>query len=273
MGFKASASSRLFVLTKGALGSRYDTDVETVDPVNRADAPRCPQCGDIIGMRTWLPPYRVKLELYGEELGDFIRDPGDAQLISEQFTEAFRAEGLTGLEGFHPVEVLRVRSRKKKAGKPITVPRYYVVSPCFGRAAVDLVLNRVRFSKPLTCSECRSTGIEAINGFILEPGTWGGRGHLPPPWHARRHRRLRALQGLRQSARVDEHGAHAHRAVCMGPVQPGARPATDNMSVIDRWTLSPSSRNVARKKLPLRLEPRARNEPERERYVCWPARL
>ncbi|QRK13112.1 hypothetical protein JQX13_25660 [Archangium violaceum] len=180
MGFEASASPRFFVLTKGALGSRYDTDVETVDPVNRADAPRCPQCGDIIGMRTWLPPYRVKLELHGEELGDFIRGPGYAQLISEPFTEAFRAEGLTGLEGFHPVEVLRVRARKKKAGKPITVPRYYVVSPCFGRAAVDLVLNRVRFSKPHSCSECRSTGIEAINGFILEPGTWGGEDIFRP---------------------------------------------------------------------------------------------
>ena len=172
MTVDVAISQRFFVLTAEAVGSRYETWVDTVEPDNLADAPRCSRCGDFIGMLKWLPPYRVELELYGQELGDYMRGPGYELLISERFAEAFRAEGLTGLEGFHPVEVVRVRRRGKKALKPLTVPRYFVVWPCFGRGAVDVVLNRVRVSKPPTCTECRSTGVDAINGFVLEPGTW-----------------------------------------------------------------------------------------------------
>ncbi|MFE8599902.1 hypothetical protein [Archangium violaceum] len=128
----------------------------------------------------WLPPYRVELELHGEDLGDFIKNSAYDLLISERFAEAFRAEGLTGLEGFHPVEVVRVRRRGKRALKPITVPRYYVVSSRFGRAAVDLVLNRVRTHRTPTCPECRSGGISAINGFVLEPETWSGEDIFRP---------------------------------------------------------------------------------------------
>ena len=177
---EVSASPRFFVLEEGALSSHYDADVDTIEPVNLAEAPRCPHCGDIIGLLTWLPPYRVKLELHGEELGDFIDGVGYELLVSERFVEAFRTEGLTGLEGFHPVEVLRVRRMRKKSRTPLTVPRYSVVWPCFGRAAVDLVLNRVRFSTPPTCAECRATGIDATHGFVLEPGTWAGEDIFRP---------------------------------------------------------------------------------------------
>jgi hypothetical protein len=180
MGSDASTSSRFFVLTKGALWSRYDADVDTVEPINRADAPRCPRCEKFIGLLKWLPPYRVKLELHGEELGDFIKKSPYDLLISERFAEAFRAEGLTGLEGFHPVEVLRVRRMKKGSRKPLTVPRYSVVSTCFGPAAVDPVLNRMRISEPPTCPECRMTRVDAIHGFVLEPGTWGGEDIFRP---------------------------------------------------------------------------------------------
>ncbi|KFA93158.1 double-CXXCG motif protein [Archangium violaceum] len=177
---ESSESPRFFVLTEGALRSRYDADVDTVEPVNLGEAPRCPQCGTFIGLLKWLPPYRVELELHGEELGDFIKNSAYDLLISERFAEAFRAEGLTGLEGFHPVEVVRVRRRGKRALKPIKVPRYHVVSSRFGRAAVDLVLNRVRTHRTPTCPECRSGGISAINGFVLEPETWSGEDIFRP---------------------------------------------------------------------------------------------
>lgn len=180
MASDSSAATRFFALEKSASFSRYDTDVDTVEPENLADAPRCPRCGDFIGMLVWLPPYQAELELYGEELGDYIQGPGYAWLISERFADAFRAEGLTGLEGFHPVDVQRVKCMRKRPRKPLTVPRYFVVWPCYSRAAVDLVLNRVRFSKPPTCPECRSTGIDAVNGFVIEPNTWSGEDVFRP---------------------------------------------------------------------------------------------
>jgi hypothetical protein len=124
-------------------------------------------------MLTWLPPYRVELELYGQGLGDFAEGPGYEVLISERMAEAVRTEGLTGLLGFHPVEVVRAR-RKRKGPKPSDVPRYFAVTACFGRGAVDDVRSLVRRDEPVTCPECRNPGRDSIHGFVLESGTWQG---------------------------------------------------------------------------------------------------
>jgi uncharacterized protein DUF1629 len=157
----------------------HDTKFDTAEPDNTGDGPYCPQCGDPIGMRTWLPPYRVKLELYGQDLGDFVDGPGHDMLVSERFAESFRQEGLTGLLGFHPVEVLRVR-RMRKGPKPGAVPRYFAVTACYSRAAVDEAHSRIRRVEPVTCPECRSTGVDSIHGYTLEPGTWSGEDVFRP---------------------------------------------------------------------------------------------
>ncbi|HEX5746364.1 MAG TPA: DUF1629 domain-containing protein [Archangium sp.] len=130
-------------------------------------------------MLAWLPPYRVNLELYGQGLGDFIAGTGYSVLISERFADAFRAEGLTGLLGFNPVEVVRVK-RKRKGPKPGAVPRYFAVTVCFSRAAVDDGRSRVRRLVPVTCPECRDPGRDSIHGFTLEPGTWQGEDVFRP---------------------------------------------------------------------------------------------
>ncbi|MFL5353454.1 hypothetical protein [Archangium sp.] len=130
-------------------------------------------------MREWLPPYRANLKLYGKEFGDYIKALGDDLLISERFAQAFRDEGLRGLEGFHPLEVLRVR-RGRRGPKPSSVPRYLIVRPCFGRAAVDLARSHIRGAQPPACEECRHTHFDSIYGFTLEPGTWNGEDIFRP---------------------------------------------------------------------------------------------
>ena len=91
---------------------------------------------------------------------------------------------------------------------------------------MDVVLNRVRVSiSTPTCTECRSTCVDAINGFVLEPGTWGGEDIFRP----------RGMQGdivvtERFKSFVERHGltrdaADAHRAVRVGPRQAGLAPA------------------------------------------------
>jgi hypothetical protein len=185
MGSEFSVAPRFFVLEKGVLWSRYDAGAEKTDPVNRAEGARCPRCGDPIGMMMWLPPYRVELVLHGEELGDFMAVAGDDLLVSERFAQSFHDEGLTGLEGFHPVEVARVR-RERRGPRPSEVPRYLAVRPCFGRAVVDLAHSRIHYGKSPTCEECRSEGIDAIHGFALEAGSWRGEDVFYP----------RGLQGV-----------------------------------------------------------------------------
>jgi hypothetical protein len=173
------ASPRFFVLEEGALWSRYDVDADKAEPVNREEGADCPKCGYPIGMMRWLPPYRVELVLHGEELGDFIKSSGDDLLVSERLVEAFREGGLTGLEGFHPVEVVRVR-RKRRGPKPTNIPRYLAVTACFGRAAVDLAHSRIRYDVPPSCEECRYVDKDAIHGFTLEPDTWRGEDIFRP---------------------------------------------------------------------------------------------
>ena len=131
-------TSRFFVLEDGMFGP-YDTKFSKVEPVNRGDPPQCPQWREHMGMLTWLPPYRVELELYGQGFGDFVEGPGYDALISERMVESFRAEGLTGLLGFHPVEVVRVR-RKRKGPAPGAVPSYFAVTgtPQGGRNEIAL---------------------------------------------------------------------------------------------------------------------------------------
>jgi hypothetical protein len=172
MGSDQSSSPHFFVLRE-ATWSSHDMDCHKADSVNRGEAPRCPSCGDAISIRTWLAPYRVELVLYGRDFGDFVHCSGNDLLVSERFADAFRAEGLTGLEGFYPAEVVKVR-KKRRGPKPPVVPRYFAVTACFAHAAVDLEHSRLRYSDPITCSECLIGGMEAIHGFTLQPGTWRG---------------------------------------------------------------------------------------------------
>ncbi|WP_224366427.1 hypothetical protein, partial [Hyalangium versicolor] len=169
---------RFFVLKHDASGP-CDTQSLAVDSTHFGRAPRCPQCGDSIGMRTWLPPHQVELELHGECAGDFVKGPGYDVLLSERMAKAFQEDGLTGLSGFHPVEVVRIRG-KRKGPEASALPRYVAVTPCFGRGAVDEARTRIRRSEPITCPECQSAGVDTLHGFALEPDTWQGEDVFRP---------------------------------------------------------------------------------------------
>ncbi|HYO52084.1 imm11 family protein [Archangium sp.] len=200
MASEVAPTPRFFVLEDDVRGA-HDTQFDTVEPDNLGDAPHCPRCGDPIGMRTWLPPYRVELELYGQSLGDFVDGPGgNSFLISERMAEAFRTEGLTGLLGFHPVEVVRVR-RKHKGPKPGAAPRYFAVTVCFGRGAVDEGRSRLRRAVAVTCPECRNPGRDSIHGFTLESGIWQGEDIFRP-----RGLQGRILVSERFAELVKQHG-------------------------------------------------------------------
>ena len=170
---QGALTSRFFVLEDDMLGL-HDTKFRDVMPINLGDAPLCPRCNSALGSLTWQPPYRVELEIHGQSPGDFVRGSGSSRLISEPMAEAFQAEGLTGLLGFHPVEVVRVRKKHRSKG-PSVGPCYLVVNVSFfGASAVDAGRSRLRYDKPITCPECRSAGLESAHGFVLEQNTWQG---------------------------------------------------------------------------------------------------
>ncbi len=172
MASEVISAPRFFVL-KDELHGAHDTKYDDVEPVNLGEAPKCPQCHSTLGSLSWLPPYRVVLDVYGQSPGDFVRVSSNRILIAERMATAFQEEGLTGLHSFHPVEVLRVR-RKRKGPKPGAVPRYVFVNVGFTGATVDVAHSRLRYDKPVTCPECRTAGLDTVHGFTLEPGSWQG---------------------------------------------------------------------------------------------------
>ncbi|HLL52959.1 MAG TPA: hypothetical protein VK447_05395, partial [Myxococcaceae bacterium] len=119
------------------LGGQHDVEFSDIEPTNLGPAPLCPQCGGIRGALSWLPPYRVELEVYGKDYGDLLNGPGNELLVTERFAEDFKAEGLKGLSGFHPVEVVRVL-RKRPGPKPGPPPRYLAVTAAYGGPALDM---------------------------------------------------------------------------------------------------------------------------------------
>lgn len=130
-------------------------------------------------MRTWLPPYQGEVEVHGEVLGDVIAVTGDDMIISERLAESFRAEGLTGWGGFHPVDILRIRKKRGRQEQG-GIPRYFVVTPCFGQGAVDEEHSRLRRNEPMACAACRYAALDSIHGFILERSTWTGEDVFRP---------------------------------------------------------------------------------------------
>jgi len=179
MGSDVPSQPMRFFVMKKLLGGQHDTDFFKAEPANRGPAPQCPQCGGTVGMLIWQPPYQSELELHGEDYGDLADGPGNELLVTERFAEDFKLGGLTGLSGFHPVEIVRV-VRNRPGPAPGPPPRYLVVRTEYGGPALDTERSRVKGRRPMACNWCRSVGVDAVDGLALEEGTWNGEDMFRP---------------------------------------------------------------------------------------------
>jgi hypothetical protein len=161
---------QFYVLDSFKQGVR-DTYASYAKGYNQGDAPRCPKCGEFVGLLTWLPPFRVELELWGTEFGDFVFGIGNDFLVSQKFKELYRREGLTGLSGLEPVEVVRIKSRRRKRPDP---PPYFRAVVTRSRTAIDLKASEFEWLEPPTCLECRVANIVRWKRLVIEEGTWTG---------------------------------------------------------------------------------------------------
>lgn len=72
---------------------------------------------------------------------------------------------------------MRHKRRGSKSGPP---PKYLLVNPAHGLPALDMERSRLWIGKPMTCIWCRYTGIDAIDGLVLELETWSGEDVFRP---------------------------------------------------------------------------------------------
>jgi hypothetical protein len=152
---------------------------DNVDPVKYGEAPRCPSCGAWIGMKPWLPPYRVRL-VEGTKTAapaDIITGPGFSGFIaSDRFATEFESNGLTGVERWEPVHI---EGYNDYEGDPI--PAQAVVNRPYKLAILPTPITRVKLSDAVyeddvpDCAVCsQGRNLESYQGFVVDETSWLG---------------------------------------------------------------------------------------------------
>jgi hypothetical protein len=115
----------------------------------------------------WLPPHRAFLE--NDRYCDFLYGSFPEIVVSERVKTAYEASGLKGIKNFYPLEILKVR-RKRKNSPP--KPEYYVVE--IGRIPARLEMLEVEWDEPPKCEVCLSGIAKRVKGLRLIEETWTG---------------------------------------------------------------------------------------------------
>ncbi|HEX3659491.1 MAG TPA: hypothetical protein VHV55_27130 [Pirellulales bacterium] len=135
------------------------------------DAPRCENCGRYVGMRKWLPPYRVELEAWGNEFADIV-STGTDLLVSLPFKQAWGQSSLVGLSGFEAVEVVKITCHRK----PIKdQPAYFRAAVHRSRTKINLAASEFEWQTPPTCPVCcLGDVVERWKRIVIDESTWSG---------------------------------------------------------------------------------------------------
>lgn len=153
------------------------TNVYAVD-TRQGEAPSCPKCNRVIGMLPRLPPIRVEIELFGYYFGD-VAFRGTQLLVSSRLRDLLIKSQLTGLYDFNPVEIIHVKSRKRKLRNEC--PIYFLANVKRSRAAIDTAASEFEYESGPVCSECRrGNSLKRWSRIIIEPGTWSGEAIFYP---------------------------------------------------------------------------------------------
>jgi hypothetical protein len=168
---------RFYVLDSPEPGSPEDrtagTEFSAAKGFETGDAPRCPQCGDYIGLLEWLPPFRVEIRTFGTRFGDLAFDGvWPYLLVSQRFLVLYEEHGLKGLSGFEPVAVTKVKRRRKVIGD---LPAYVRAVVTRSQAEIDYAASGYEWrDSPPTCATCRIGGYRRRAGLVVDPATWPG---------------------------------------------------------------------------------------------------
>jgi len=149
----------------------HRTELLKEEPVRRGEGAFCEACHKPVGPLPWLPPYRAEIHLSGREFGDIAFGAGYSVLVSDRFREAYEGAGLTGLDQFCCVEVVRISGRRRSGKEP---PVYYKTDVRRGRAYVDDELSGIARERPLSCLACRREPLYRVERVVIAEGSWGG---------------------------------------------------------------------------------------------------
>lgn len=164
---------QFFVLNQEPITERQTARVDSLkaEGTKYGEAPHCDKCGQYVGMRSWLPPYRVELETWGLEFADVV-SLGTDLLVSLRFKEAWKQSHLVGLSGFEAVEIVRIKRHRKAIGRP---PPYFRAIVSQSHTAIDLATSGFEWVNAPTCSMCLlGDVIKRWKLTIIDQETWTG---------------------------------------------------------------------------------------------------
>ena len=152
---------------------------DLVDPVV-GDAPRCPSCGEFIGLLPWLPPYRIRL-VEGTRTAapaDVITSAEFTSFIaSQRFVTEFARSGLTGVERWEPVEIEGYNDYEGNSiPSPAEVNRAYafaVLPAPTARAKLEDM--NAEYEGVVSCKVCGiPESLDSFEGIVLDETSWSG---------------------------------------------------------------------------------------------------
>lgn len=141
--------------------------------VNRGAAPVCSHCGKFVGMLTWLPPYQIEIETWGKCYGDIV-EMGEDTIVSARFRSAYERAGLTGLEDFESVKVVKITHRR---GKPQdATPCYFKATVVRSLTTVDQEASGMVWEDNVElCPECMTGGVfKRQERLVIKAESWTG---------------------------------------------------------------------------------------------------
>jgi hypothetical protein len=155
--------------TEGLLGGMRALKAEGF---STGEAVRCPECNRFLTMLRWLPPYRVELERWGREYGDFA-SIGQDMIVSERLVLAFQDSGLHGLSSFEPLEVVKVIDHARRSTQPL--PRYFTATVTLSPTTVDQhASGYIWVDKSKVCPACLSDRLKRFARIVIKEETWNG---------------------------------------------------------------------------------------------------
>lgn len=91
----------------------HGCDAPQADSQRSGDAPTCEACGKPPGFLTLVPPIEVEFEVCAKGYCDLVYLRHNDFLVSERFREIYERHGLTGLRGFDPVKIVKLKRRRR----------------------------------------------------------------------------------------------------------------------------------------------------------------
>lgn len=180
--FEGEFVVQFYVLTRPPIQSDEEraagTDVHLADGSRLGEARRCDACRKFVGMRPWMPPFRVELETWGCDYGDIaFNDVGADILVSLRLRDLLRNAGLNALSEFDAVDVVKARQHRKLFGDR---PSYFKTTIRRSSSArVDHVASKFQWTeKPDICPVCwiNKKGGTFLRNLrtIIDPDSWTG---------------------------------------------------------------------------------------------------